>query len=152
MVIYFGADHRGYDLKEFLKEFVEEQAYEVYDVGNTVYDENDDYPDFAADLARRIKMDPDNSKGILVCGSGVGMCVVANRFPGVRAGIGISPDQVYDARKHDSINVLCLAADFVTKPIAQKMVQTFLSTPFDGEEKHARRLEKISELENFTNA
>lgn len=148
MIIYFGADHRGYALKEHLKEAVRDTGYEIYDVGNTVYDEADDYPDFAAEVAKKVSRDPEGSRGIVICGSGAGMEIVANKFPNVRAALGLTTDQVFDARSDDDINVLSFAADFVAKPDAQKMVQVFLGTPRSDEERHRRRLEKISEIEN----
>src|SRR3989338_2425374 len=101
MVIYFGADHRGFNLKTALREYVKNQGYETVDAGNSVYDEKDDYPVFAAAVAEKISMDPERNRGIVVCGSGVGVDVVANKFDGVRSALAISPDEVYDAR-HDN--------------------------------------------------
>lgn len=148
MVIYLGADHRGFELKEHIKEMLLDQAYEVYDVGNVVYDKDDDYPDFASEVGKKVRQDPENNRGILICGSGAGVDIAANKFPTVRSTIGISPDQVYDARHDDNINVLSLAADFTHTPDALKMVQTFIETPYSGEERHVRRLEKLSKIEN----
>lgn len=148
MIIYFGSDHRGFELKEFLKEAVQGQGYEMYDLGNTVYDEKDDYPDFAAAVAKKVSLDPEGSRGILLCGSGAGVDVVANKFPNVRSTLALSTDQVFDARHDDDINVLSFAADFTAKPDAQKMVQLFLTTPFGNEERHQKRLDKISEIES----
>lgn len=148
MVIYFGGDHRGFKLKEVLKEFVKEQGYEVFDVGNVIYDEKDDYPDFAKEVAKKVSSDPEGSRGVLICGSGAGVDIVANKFQGVRSVLGVSTDQVYDARHDDSANILSFAADFTATADAQKMVQIFLQTPFSGEERHQRRLEKISQIEN----
>lgn len=148
MIIYLGADHRGFNLKETLKEFLKERAYEVVDCGNAVYDEKDDYPDFARLVAEAVGKNPEGSRGILVCGSGAGMDIAANKAKGVRATIALSSDQVYDARHDDDINVLALASDFADPADAQKMTRTFLETPFAGEERHRRRLKKIAELEN----
>lgn len=150
MIIYLGADHRGFNLKERLKDFLKNQGYEIFDAGNVRYDEADDYPDFAAALAQKISKDPDGSRGILICGSGVGVDVAANKFRGVRSALAISADQVYDARHDDNVNVLSLAADFTSEGDAEKLVQTFIETPFaEKEERFARRIEKIAQMENL---
>ena len=147
MLIYIGADHRGFNLKETLKKFLKDQGYEVVDVGNDHYDENDDYPDFAKLAARAINQDPINRRGILICGSGVGMDIVANRFKGVRSALAINSDQVYLARNDDDVNVLSLPADFLNEDDAKKILGTFLQTPFSGKENFQRRLGKIRQLE-----
>lgn len=147
MLIYLGADHRGFNLKEFLKIFLKNQGYEALDLGNLHYEENDDYPNFAAAVAKKVSMKSEESRGILICGSGAGVDIAANKFRDVRSAIGISPDQVYQARHHDNINVLSLASDFTSEVAAQKMVAVFLETPFDSEPRHQRRLDKISEIE-----
>lgn len=153
MVIYFGADHRGFNLKEILKNFLKEQGYEVLDLGNDHYDETDDYPDFAAKVANKVSWDPESSRGVVICGSGAGVDVTANKFPRVRATLGLIPDQVYDARHDDDVNVLSIAARFTSEEEAKKMVRVFVETPFGDEEKYRRRLEKISavEIENGLN-
>ncbi len=146
MVIYLGADHRGFKLKEFIADFLKERGYEVADIGNSEYDESDDYVDFAKKVAEKISLTP-SDRGILVCGSGVGMDVVANKFRKVRSALAMSPDQVYDARHDDNVNVLSIAADFTSEADAQKLVNTFLETPFGGEERLNRRLDKITQIE-----
>ncbi|MBI4094665.1 MAG: RpiB/LacA/LacB family sugar-phosphate isomerase [Candidatus Liptonbacteria bacterium] len=135
-------------MKEFLKGVVQELGYEVFDAGNAVYDENDDYPDFAAEAAKQVSLDYEGSRAVLICGSGAGVNIVANKYPNVRATLGLSTDQVYDARHDDDVNVLCLSSDFTAKPDAQKMVQVFITTPFGGEARHERRLEKIAQIES----
>lgn len=147
MLIYIGSDHRGFRLKGILSTFLRGEGYEVMDVGNKVYDEEDDYPDFAAMVGSGVAEDPGQRRGILACGSGVGVDVVANKFSGVRSVLGLSPDQVYAARHDDDVNVLSLSADFILEEDAQKMVKVFLATPFGREEKYRRRLNKIAELE-----
>jgi ribose 5-phosphate isomerase B len=147
MLIYIGADHRGFNLKENIKLWLKNNGYEVYDVGAIAFDPYDDYPDFAKDLALNVEKDLEKAKGILICGSGIGVCIVANKFKGIRAGIGISPDQVFEAKNHDDINVLCLASDFIDENLAKKMIEVFLKTPFDSEKKYLRRIEKIKDLE-----
>ena len=148
MVIYLGADHRGFNLKGVIKDFLQDKGYEVVDVGNSLYDEKDDYPDFAVKVAEKVSRNPEMSRGILLCGSGVGVDVTANKFKNVRSALGITSDQIYDARHDDDVNVLSLAADYMSPEDAKKIVQVFLSTPFSGEERFSRRIEKISQIEN----
>ena len=147
MLIYIGADHRGFNLKETLKKSLKDQGYEVVDVGNDHYDENDDYPDFAKLVGLVISQEPVNRRGILICGSGVGVDIVANKFKGVRSALVNSPDQAYLSRNDDDTNVLSLAADFLSEDDAKKILGTFLQTPFSGKENFQRRLGKIRQLE-----
>ncbi|MBI2506873.1 MAG: RpiB/LacA/LacB family sugar-phosphate isomerase [Candidatus Colwellbacteria bacterium] len=147
MIIYIGADHRGFKLKETLKQFLQESGYTVSDLGNTRYEEGDDYPDFAKLVGPKVSADALNSRGIVICGSGVGVDVVANKFPNVRSALGFSSDQVMEARKDDDVNVLALASDFLEEDEAKKMVSVWLQTPFSGEERHKRRIEKIRQID-----
>lgn len=147
MLIYIGADHRGFNLKESLKKNLKDEGNEVVDVGNDHYDENDDYPDFGILVGQAISKGPSNSRGILICGSGVGMDIVANKFNNVRSALVSGPDQAYLSRNDDNTNVLSLAADFLTEDDAQKILSTWLQTPFSGKENNERRLEKIRQLE-----
>ncbi|MEK7212288.1 MAG: RpiB/LacA/LacB family sugar-phosphate isomerase [Patescibacteria group bacterium] len=148
MVIYFGADHRGFNLKQGLIAFLGNQGYELADLGNTVLDEGDDYPDFAAAVAKKVSLNSEQSRGVLICGSGVGMDIAANKFRHIRAALGFSADQVFDARHDDDVNILCLPADFISDQDAQKMLKVFLETPFADDARFRRRLEKISQIEN----
>lgn len=147
MLIYIGADHRGFNLKERLKVFLHDLGYECFDVGNAKYDEKDDYPDFAAAVAKKVSLEFDRARGILICASGVGMDIVANKYANVRSALAINADQVFDARHDDNANVLSLAADFITEEDALKIVKIFLETPFAGEERFKRRIGKISSIE-----
>lgn len=147
MSIYIGADHRGYKLKEALKKFLHEIGYQVADIGSDHYEEDDDYPDFAARVGREVSNDPIERRGILICGAGAGVDIVANKFKGVRSVLAASSDQAYLSRKDDNTNVLSLAADFIDEAMAKKIVSTWLATPFSNEEKYKRRLEKIREIE-----
>ena len=148
MLIYLGADHGGFNLKEFLKISLKNKGYEATDLGNVRYEESDDYPDFAAAVGKKVSANPEESRGILICRSGAGVDIVANKFRDVRSGLGISPDQVFHMRQHDNINILSLASDFTSEADAQKMVTVFLETPFGPEPRHQRRIDKISEVEN----
>lgn len=148
MVIYLGTDHRGFELKESVKAELLSQGYQVVDLGDTRKDEEDDYVDFAAAVAKKISLDPVLSRGILFCGSGAGVDIVANKFRKVRSVLGILPDQVYDARHDDDANVLSIAANFTGEEQAKEMVRIFIQTSFGGDERYRRRLEKIAQIEN----
>ena len=147
MLIYFGADHRGFNLKAILKDMLTDLGYEIYDIGNEELDPDDDYPDFAAKAGREVSLNPEGSRAVLICGSGVGMAVTAGKFPQVRPALSFSTDHIFDARNHDDVNVLCLASDFVTEDDARNILKIFLQTPFDASEKRKRRLRKIAEVE-----
>ncbi len=148
MLIYLGADHRGFDLKERLKKALSSDAYTVVDLGATELVPDDDYPDYASAVAEKVSTDPVESRGIVICGSGFGVDVVANKFNRVRSALAMSPDHAYQGRHDDDANVLALAADFVDEGMAIKILKVFLTTPFAREEKYARRLEKIAKIEN----
>ncbi len=146
MTIYFGSDHRGYDLKGSLLAYLREAGYQTADLGNSDKDPEDDYPDFAYAVARKVASE-EKARGILVCGSGAGMDIAANKVRGVRATIGFRPDQVFDARNHDDLNVLVLTADFISGDEAQNLVKIFLETPMSPEPRHLRRVQKITAIE-----
>ncbi len=146
MIIYIGADHRGFKMKEYLKKELKDSGYEVEDVGNLVYEENDDYPDFAAGVAERVAKN-ENSKGILICGSGVGVDVAANKFPGIRSSLVVNSDQAFDSRNDDDANVLCLSSNYLEFEEAKKIMKTWINTPFDGGGDYLRRVRKIATIE-----
>lgn len=145
MKIYLGADHRGYSLKEKIKVWLVEWGYEVDDVGAQVYDRNDDYVDYAKAVAERISSQAD-TRGILLCGSGHGVDIVANRFPQVRCILGFNVDVVMQGREHEDANVVSIPADWVSENEAKEMVNMFLKTQFSGEKRHQRRLEKVRNI------
>lgn len=147
MLIYIGADHRGYAIKEYLKVFLKDGGYTVYDVGNSKLDENDDYTDFASKVAERVSLDYDRSKGILICGSGSGMTITANKYPNIRAGVALTPDHAYDLRNDDDVNILGIGASYTSSDQAKKIVVTWLQTPFAREARFRRRIEKLSQIE-----
>lgn len=148
MTIFIGADHRGFKLKEQLKEMLKNDGYAVTDVGAAEYNGNDDYPDFAKAVAEQVAKAPEDTRGIAICGSGAGADIVANKFPQVRSVLAISPDHVNMARHDDNVNVLAIAADFTNETAAISIVKVFLTTPFAKfEERYTRRLRKIEEIE-----
>lgn len=148
MIIYIGADHRGFQLKEILKKFLQDKGYTVKDFGNDHYDENDDYPDFASLVASEVSRDFIGSRGILICGSGVGVNIVADKFLRVRSVLAISPDHVLASRNDDDTNILALAADFLTGEQAKQIAAVWLLTPFSNNPRHKRRIEKIYKIES----
>jgi len=147
-VIYLGADHRGFELKEKLKAFLKEEGYEFEDLGNTIYDPSDDYPDFGSAVARRVAESPDENRGILLCGSGVGMDIVANRFSGVRSALIWTDDAEFVKRTRvaNDTNVLTLPADHLTEEQAKKIVVLWLGASGPSEERHIRRIGKVESL------
>lgn len=146
MLIYIGTDHHGFELKEVLKNQLVLDKHEVIDMGNEKFDEADDYPVFAERVARKVSEDPQNSRGILLCGSGAGVDIVANKFPKVRSVLAINAIQVSATRIDDDTNVLCLAADYIEEDTAKNIVRAWLLTPFSGEERHKRRIKEIEEI------
>lgn len=146
MKIYIGADHRGFHLKKKIYNWLKDNEYKVLDMGAYELDLTDDYTLYAEKVAI-VVADNRNDRGILICGSGVGVDVTANKFDGVRASIGINPDQVKAGRSDDDMNILVLAADFISFKDAKEMIKAFLETKFSGEERHIRRLEDIQKIE-----
>ena len=144
-MIYLGADHRGFGLKEKLKKYLLETGYQISDVG-TSSEESVDYPPIAGKVAAGVKEDL-NNRVILLCGSGVGGCIAANKFKGIRAGEPRDETSAIHARIADNINVLCLAADALSEEETKKIAKAFLDTSFSGEERHKRRLAQIEEIE-----
>lgn len=150
MVIYLGADHRGFELKEHLKNALSRRGYPVVDLGPAIYDEADDFTDIAAALAKKVSENRETSKGILLCGSGVGVSVVANKFPNVRAALVATPDQAFDSRNDDDVNVLALGANYLDAATAEKIAVTWLATPFSKEPRFTRRLQELTKIEADT--
>lgn len=147
-MIYIGADHRGFRLKEELKKWMDSQHYDFRDLGAKEYDKEDDYPDIAIKVAETAATE--NSRGIVVCGSGVGAEIAANKVKGARAGLCTSEKQTRAARNDDDINVVCLSADLVSVEDNIKILSVFLSTLFGSEERYIRRINKIRKYETET--
>lgn len=142
--ISIAADHAGFALKEDLKKYLAALGFLVRDFGPTTFDPKDDYPDYAAPMARWVAKT--RGRGITLCGNAVGVCVVANKIKGIRAGIGYSVYAAKTMRADDDVNVLCLAGRVLSKTQARKIVQIWLETPFSHAARHKRRLKKISLL------
>jgi len=144
-MIYLAADHRGFRLKEELKKWLDQQLYEYQDLGATEYNRDDDYPPFAFKLGETIIKE--HAKGVLICGSGAGASISANKVKGVRAGLCTSPKQAQSARNDDDINLLCLSSDWVSQEDNEKILEVFLNTLFSSEERHIRRINQIKDYE-----
>jgi len=144
MTIAIGADHAGFELKEDLRRMLVSGGHEVVDYG-TDSPESVDYPDFAFAVAQDVAAGK-CERGVLVCSTGVGMSIAANKVPGIRAAVGTVPDEVKVIREHNDANVLTLGAKYLEARDAEKLVDIFLNTGFDGG-RHARRLEKIERME-----
>lgn len=144
-MIYLGADHRGYNLKEEIKKFLELEKIKFKDLGNLDYVENDDYPDFAKKVTEKISSNLKEDKGILVCGTGIGMSIAANKFKGIRAGLCLSGYMAKKAVEANDINILCLAADITDAGTSKKIIQEWLKAKFKNEERYKRRLKKIAQ-------
>ncbi len=147
MTIYIGADHGGFALKTRLKQELAAEAYDVVDLGASEFVQDDDYPEYAAAVARKVEEDPMRNRGIVICRSGFGVDIVANKFDGVRAALPMSPDHISQGRHDDDVNVLALAADFIDEATAMQIMKVFLATSFAKEEKYSRRLAAIGKIE-----
>ncbi len=145
MIIHLATDHAGFELKEKLKLFLKELGHEVIDHGAFEYDEQDDYPDFVRKAAEAVAADPERSQGIVLGGSGQGEAMVANRVKGVRAAVYYGgPEEILKlSREHNGSNILSLGARFIDEETAKRIVKVWLETPFSGEERHKRRIDKI---------
>lgn len=145
MRIVIGADHAGFHLKVNLADYLRTLGHEVIDVG-TATDEPVDYPDYAEKVAKLI-LDGRGDRGLMLCGSGVGASVAANKIPGIRAGLCHDSYSARQGVEHDDINMLVLGARVVGVELARDLVERFLAARFTGEERHRRRVEKIAKLE-----
>ena len=145
MRIVIGADHAGFDLKQIIAADLRRKGHEVIDKG-TDSSAAVDYPDFAAAVAK-VVLDGRAERGVLICGSGVGASVAANKIPGIRAGLCHDSYSARQGVEHDDINMLVLGARVIGVELARDLVDHFLAARFTGEERHRRRVAKITELE-----
>ena len=145
MKIAIGADHAGFELKNQLGEALRQSGHEVCDFGTNSAGSTD-YPDYARHVGKAVAAGT-AERGVLVCGSGVGMSIAANKVRGVRAALGVNLEEVRLTRAHNNANVLTLGARFIELALANQLVQAFLETPFEGG-RHERRVSKLSQMEN----
>jgi ribose 5-phosphate isomerase B len=145
MKLVVGSDHAGYQLKVAIAEFLRSLGHEVLDVG--AFDEKaSDYPDFAEKVGAAV-LDGRSERGVLICGSGVGVSVAANKIPGIRAGMCHDTYSAHQGVEHDDINVLVMGSRVIGPALAQELVKAFLGAKFTGEERHVRRLGKVKAIE-----
>jgi ribose 5-phosphate isomerase B len=147
--IAIGSDHAGFPVKEAIRKYLEGAGYAVDDEG-TSSEDSVDYPDYGKAVGERVAAKRDDL-GIVVCGSGIGISIAANKVPGIRAALAHNVLTAQLAREHNDANVLALGARIVTPAAALEMVQTFLTTPYAGG-RHQRRLDKISQIERDTHS
>jgi len=146
MRIAVGSDHAGYQLKQHIARLVAAAGHEIIDVG-TYSEEPVDYPDFAAAVGRAV-LDGTAERGIVVCGSGAGASIAANKLRGIRAGLAHDTYTAHQCVEHDDVNVLAIGSRVVGTALADEIVAAFLNATFSGAERHVRRVNKVKELEN----
>lgn len=148
MKIFIGADHRGYELKQKITAFLAKRDYDVTDLGNTVYDKDDDFTEYAAKVAVAvIGSDDDDPRGILICGGGQGMAIAVNRFNGIRAVVITNDEDAKISRHENDANVLCLSAEvFNNSDIWPAVIEAWLETKFSAKSRYIRRNKLLDEL------
>lgn len=147
MKVFIGADHNGHHMRQELLEHLRKAGYDVEDDSAGRLDPEDDFPVFAAKVVNSMRSGSDHdARGILICGSGQGMCMAANRFKGIRAALGYDRESVRSARNDDDANILCLPARVLAEDTANALVDTFLQTPFAGAPRFKRRIREMDEL------
>ena len=146
MKVGLAADHGGFEMKEKLAKLVAKEGHNVVDFGNDVYESGDDYPDFTIPLARAVASN-DVDRGILVCGSGIGASVAANKVPGVRAGLCHDNYSARQGVEDDDMNIICFGGRTTSIEVAWDCTKKFLRARFSGAERHRRRLAKVAQLE-----
>ena len=145
--IYIGADHAGFDMKSSIKEHLEMRGFIVEDVGAHELDPKDDYPQYAQAVAEAI-LEHSESLGILTCGNAEGVCIAANKFDGIRAGVGFSKKAAKTMREDDNANIICIPGRIKTIDDPLQIVDTFIETAFSNAERHLRRLDQVEKIEN----
>ncbi len=138
--ILIGSDHAGFAMKEKIKKYLEGQ-YEFSDLG-TYSEDSVDYPDYAKKVARQVAVSP-GARGILICGSGIGVCITANKIKGIRAALCYSKKAAQLSRLHNDANIVCTAGREETMDPPEEIIKTFLETDFSGEDRHKKRINKI---------
>ena len=147
MKVAISSDHGGFELKKYLSDWLKKENNEVIDLGNNIYQSDDDYTDFADAVAKAIA-GGEAEKGIAICGSGVGACVTANKTKGVRACVCHDSYSAHQGVEHDNMNVLCLGARIIGDELAKELVTAFLNAKFINEGRFKRRCEKLEKIEN----
>ncbi|HLC96910.1 MAG TPA: RpiB/LacA/LacB family sugar-phosphate isomerase [Candidatus Nanoarchaeia archaeon] len=144
--VYIASDHGGFLIKKKLVSFLKQKGWAVEDLGPFTLQPDDDYPDYAIPMAKKVAGDK-NSLGIVACRNGQGVCIASNKVKGIRAVTGFSRQQAETTRKDDNANILCLPADYLSEPEIKNIVSAWLGTDFSNAARHKRRLRKVSALE-----
>lgn len=147
-MIYIGSDHGGFKLKEDLKKFLKGKKIAFVDVGPAKLNPKDNYPQYASKVAKRVQKSPGIHKGILLCRSGQGVCIVANKFKRVRAALAWNEAVAKASRHDDDVNVLCLPSDYISTEAAEDVVKIWLKTEFASLDRFQRRIDEIKRIEN----
>jgi ribose 5-phosphate isomerase B len=147
MRIIIGSDHRGFKLKQTLLDWLKERGILVEDAGSNSNDPGDDYPDVAFAVAKKVAGSGGDARGVLLCGSGAGVDMVANKVKGIRSALVFNEKVARQSREHEDANVISLPADWVDEKEAKKIVDAWMSAVFTGENRHKRRLAKMEEVE-----
>lgn len=146
MTIFIAADHRGFELKNKIIEYLHEKNIRIEDLGSYQHDPVDDYPIYAQKVAQAVLQNVKEHFGIVICGSGVGVSIVANRFPGIRCALGFQTEQVAHTRGHDHVNILALPSDYIDFEKTKEFIDVFLQTPIKQDEKYFRRIKELDEI------
>ena len=146
MKIALGSDHAGFDIKEEIKSFLTSSNIDFVDLGAYEFDALDDYPDFAKNVGYAIR-NGEAQKGIIICGSGVGASITANKIKGVRAGLCHDGYSAHQGVEHDDMNVLCIGSRIIGIELIKEIIISFINAKFSGEERHSRRLQKLLDIE-----
>ena len=142
--IYIGSDHAGFKLKNYIKIYLLKIGYIPIDMGNEKYEPGDDYPDYALKVAKKVS--ETNGRGIIVCDSGVGVCITANKIKNIRAVNTIKPVIAQMSRGHNNTNILCMGQNYIGPHLAKKILNAWLKTKFSQEKRHHRRVDKINRI------
>jgi len=145
MKLFIGADHRGFELKNKIVEYLQQENIRVEDMGPYSYEANDDYVDFSKKVAEAVLQNVNENRGIVLCGSGIGVAMAANRFKGIRCALALNDDQVKHGREHDHINMIAIPAEYMNFEMIKKCIELFLSTGTNNDPKYLRRNAKLDE-------
>lgn len=143
MPVFIATDHRGFELKNRLVEYLQEKNIRVEDFGNYQFDPLDDYPDFAQKVAQAVQQNPQENLGVVICGSAIGVSIAVNRFKQIRCGVALNVEQVQHGRENDHTNILAIPSDYVDFEMAKKYIDVFMSSHPKQDEKYTRRGKKL---------
>lgn len=150
-MLYISSDHGGFELKQEIASHLKRKKIKFQDLGPSDFSPEDDYPKFSAALAKKVSQNPKDGKGILICRSGQGVCLVANKFKNIRAAVCWNEHVAKASRNDDDANILCLPSDYLSSETALHILDIWMNTAFSFEPRHLRRLEEIKDIESKLN-